>query len=104
MFHRDLETPPANATGSLPLLSVGRFLLLVEIYLLIATVMALTSDALIAPPMLIFAVLHHWLAVATFAALVCGLEFLWRRNWVTGAVLVIAVVLAVGGERLLMES
>ncbi len=103
MFHRDLETQPANATGSLRLLSVGRFLLLVEVYLLIATAMALTSDALVAPPMLIFAVLHHWLAVATFAAFVCGVEFLWRRNWMTGAVLVISVVLAVGGERLLME-
>ncbi len=65
--------------------------------------MALTSDALIAPPILIFLVLHDWLAVAIFAAFVCGVEFLWRRNWITGSVLVIAVVLTVGGERLLME-
>lgn len=83
------------------LLTVGRFLFLFEIYLFVATRVALSSDTSIAPPMLIFFMLHHWMALFITVALICSCEFWWRPTWLTGLILFLMVITAGVGYALL---
>jgi hypothetical protein len=87
--------------GSHRLLTLGRLFLLFEIYLFAATQTALRSDTFIAPPLLIFLVLHRWMLLGILVAIICGCEFLWRRTWLTASVLCISVIVAGVGDALL---
>jgi uncharacterized membrane protein len=75
-------------------LTLGRVLFLFEIYLFVATQGALSSDTFIAPPMLIFFMLHHWMALFLTVAFICSCEFCWRPTWLTGLILFLMVIAA----------
>ena len=82
-------------------ITFGRALLLIEIYLLVAVQVAVRRDAFIAPPLFLFFLLHHWMVPSTLVAFICSCEFAWKRTMVTGAVLFLAIVIAGVGEALL---
>lgn len=108
-FQRDVDRPAdesdtistKRAVRTHHLLTVGRFLFLFEIYLFVATQVALASDAFIAPPLLIFFMLHHWMALFLTVALICSCEFWWRPTWLTGLILFLMVITAGVGYALL---
>ena len=79
-------------------ITLGRVLLLIEIYLLAAVHVALWRDAFIAPPLFIFFLLHHWMAPSILVAFICCCEFAWRRTLGTAAILFLAIVVAGVGD------
>ena len=101
IFQRD---PEINAIGSRRIVTPGRLLLLFEIYLCVATQTAVQSDTFIAPPLVIFMILRHWMSLSILVAFICGSEFLWHRNWLTALVLVLSVIVAGVGESLLLAG
>jgi hypothetical protein len=82
-------------------LTLGRVLFLFEIYLYVATRLALSSDTFIAPPLLIFFMLRHWMALFLTIAFICSCEFWWRPTWLTGLILFLMVITAGVGYALL---
>jgi hypothetical protein len=101
-FIRDVDRPADEsdtisgnrAVRPRRLLTLGRFLFLFKIYLFVATQVALSSDTFIAPPLLIFFMLHHWLWLFIAVAFICSCEFVWRRTWLTGLILFLKVIAA----------
>ena len=83
------------------LLTLGRVLFLFEIYLYVATQVALSSDTFIAPPLLIFFMMHHWMGLFITVAFICICEFWWRPTWLTGLILSLMVIAAGVGYALL---
>jgi uncharacterized membrane protein len=59
---------------------------------------ALDSEALIAPPSLIFLVIEHWMALSILVLLVCSAEFVWKRTTLTILALIAATLLAALGD------
>jgi hypothetical protein len=81
-----------------PLMSAGWLLVAAEVYLLMAGELALQSESMLAPPLLLVAVWDHWLPLSTIVAIVCFGEFVWRRTSASRIVLALAVLVAVAGE------
>jgi len=79
-FAQQPEVKAKRTVHILRLVTIGRVLLVLELYLLIASRLALASNALIAPPVLVFLALDQWLPLSLVVALVCAAEFLWRRT------------------------
>jgi hypothetical protein len=97
-FRREVDRPADesdNTTVRRPrVLTLGRFLFVSEIYLFVATGVALSSDTFIAPPLLVFFMLHHWRLLVVTVTLICCCEFVWRRTWLTGVILFLTVIAA----------
>ena len=110
IFRRDVDASGEESgseegtRGPFRLLSLGRVLILLEIYLLVSAHVALTTDVFLAPPVLLFMTLHDWMSMSIIVAFVCSFELFWRRTWLTGSAFVFAIVLMGVGELLLLAG
>ncbi|HXA17021.1 MAG TPA: hypothetical protein VN380_08520 [Thermoanaerobaculia bacterium] len=93
-----------SEAGSHRIVTPGRLLLLLETYLLVATQVAIQSETFIAPPMVIFTLLHHWMWLSIPVAFICACEFFWRRRWRTALVLFLSIIVAGVGNALLIAG
>ncbi len=76
------------------IVTLGRLLVVFEIYLAVAARFAFERDVVIAPPVLIFAIVDHWFQIGLITLVVCGIELAYFRTRVAAAVFVFAVVFA----------
>jgi hypothetical protein len=92
MAVHDEQLPIAADPPQVRFFSVGRLLILLEIYAAVAATIAMRFDVYIAPPQLIFLVLYDAAWVSFLVAVVCCAEFIWKRNVLTAIALVVAVI------------
>ncbi|HEX3577400.1 MAG TPA: hypothetical protein VHY33_02455 [Thermoanaerobaculia bacterium] len=91
MSIQDQQLAVADGPARVRLLSFGRVLILLEIYAVIAAIIALRADVYIAPLQLIFLALDDSLWFSIIVAAVCFAEFVWKRNALTVIALIVAI-------------